>query len=465
MNERGSTAISVFLALLSWSLPPVLAEGPDGAVPQKRLSDHVILVSVDGFSNALLWDERAPLPFLRSQLDQAAVARDGLICSFPTVTWPNHTTLVTGASPAAHGVLANNVYDRRSRKPVQLILDPIFDKNELVRVPTIYDAAHRAGLKTAALAWPAVRGAKTLDWLVPDMHTRDGFERYCTPGLLDRLLAAGIPANRYGPWLGESAGGAKRDWLWTEAAIYLFRKYRPNLLVIHYVEMDHVLHRYGPGTGDDLWVATYTDHCLRRLWEGVHEALGPDARITLLIASDHGFFETNRSINLGVFFKKNPLPEGIRPVIVSQGGAAAIYLIGNAVTGQVREQVKHLLQQTEGVERVYLPGEFHELGQPTPDESPWAPDLWAAAQRGYSFSANATAGSVITKGARRGTHGYLPHHPDMRGVFYAVGAGVKPGKLGKVDNRAVAATIANLLAIELPTAQKPPVGVQTPAAK
>lgn len=432
------------------------------AAEEGRLSDHVILVSVDGFANSLLWNERAPLPFLRENLQRAAVARDGLICSFPTVTWPNHTTLVTGVAPATHGVLANNVFDRSSGRRLQLILDPLFTKDELVRSPTVYDAAHAAGLTTAALAWPAVKGAKTLDWLVPDMHTRDGFERYCTPGLLHRLRSVGLPVDRYGPWLSDPTGGAKRDWLWTEAALYLLRHERPALMVIHYVEADHVLHRYGPGTGDDLWVATYTDHCLRRLWEGAKEILGPDARVTLVVASDHGFFEVTRSINLGVFFKGLNLPAGVRAEIVPQGGAAAIYLVGAKVDAELRQTVREALTKVEGVERVFLPDEFEVLGQPRPDENPWAPDLWAAARRGYAFSSNASADAVVTQGEPRGTHGYLPHHPDMRGVFYAIGAGIKPGKLGKVDNRSVAATLARLLDLEFPHAEMPPVAVDAP---
>lgn len=436
-----------------------LAGGAAGAGDEHRLTDHVIVVSVDGFANSLLWNEHAPLPFLRSHLGDAAVADDGMVCSFPTVTWPNHTTLVTGVSPAKHGVLANNVFDRSRGQQVQLILDPVFGKEELVRVPTVYDVAHRAGLSTAALAWPAVKGARTLDWLVPDMHTRDGFEQFCTPGLLDRLRAAGIPVDRYGAWLSEPAGGAKRDWLWTEAALYLLRRHRPNLMVIHYVEMDHVLHRYGPGTGDDLWVATYTDHCLRHLWEGAKAALGPGARLTLIVTSDHGFFETNRSINLGVFFKQLSLPDSIRTIAISQGGAAAIYLVGEGVDDRVRREVSEELKKVEGAERVFLPGEFVTLGQPTPDESPWAPDIWVAARRGYAFSGSASGDAVVTEVSPRGTHGYLPDHPDMRGVFYAIGAGVKPGKLGKVDNRSVAPTIARLLGLELPDAESPPVGV------
>ena len=446
---------TALLLLIGLYLPAVEAHGTAVAGPAaSRATDYVIIVSVDGFANHLLWNKAAPMPFLRARLPQAAVARDGQVCSFPTVTWPNHTTLVTGVSPARHGVLANNVYDRMQKKRLQLIIDPLFDKDELVRVPTLYDVAHRAGLKTAALAWPATRRASTLDWTVPDMHVRDGFARYATPGLLERLRRAGLPVDRYGPWLSDPTGGAKRDWLWIEAAIKLYRTERPNLMLIHFVEMDHVLHRYGPGSGDDLWVATYTDYCLRRLWEGARAALGPEARVTMIISSDHGFFAVHRTINLGVFFKQT-YRDRLRPVIVPQGGSAAIYLPNS--DPDVRSKVARELARVEGVQAVFEPEQFDQLGQPRPDENPWAPDLWVAAEEGYSFSANSSAKAVVTTGSRRGTHGFLPDQDRMRGVFIMFGAGVAKGvNLGKVDNRQVAPTAAALLGLSLEHAELPP---------
>src|SRR5437867_5754468 len=87
----------------------------------------VILVSVDGLAGFYLHDERAELPTLRRMAGKGGRA-DGLECSFPTVTWPNHTTLVTGVPPMKHGVLGNNYLDRKTATSVPLIPDPLFDK-------------------------------------------------------------------------------------------------------------------------------------------------------------------------------------------------------------------------------------------------------------------------------------------------------------------------------------------------
>ncbi|HAW27947.1 MAG TPA: alkaline phosphatase family protein, partial [Planctomycetaceae bacterium] len=120
----------------------------------------VILVSVDGLANFYLDDPLADMPTLR-KLAKTGARADGMVCSFPTVTWPNHTTLVTGTTPAKHGVIGNNYLDRKSATSVAFIPDPLFDKDQIVKVPTIYDAAHNAGLVTAGIVWPATRNART----------------------------------------------------------------------------------------------------------------------------------------------------------------------------------------------------------------------------------------------------------------------------------------------------------------
>ena len=127
---------------------------------------HVVLVSVDGLSASYLSDSRAEMPNLRAIAAKGVSAR-GMQTSFPSVTWPSHTSLVTGMHPARHGVIGNAVWNRQTGKRVVYIGDPVLTKNEAIRVPTLYDVAHQAGLSTASVIWPCSNGAKTLDWIIP----------------------------------------------------------------------------------------------------------------------------------------------------------------------------------------------------------------------------------------------------------------------------------------------------------
>src|SRR5260221_8755637 len=168
----------------------------------------VVLISVDGLAHYYFDDPKAEMPTIR-QLAAEGARAEKMKCSMPTVTWPNHTTLVTGVNPGKHGVIGNSYLDRAKGTIVSLIPDPLFNKDEIVKTPTIYDVAKAAGLKTAAIIWPASRGAQTLDWTVPDVATDELFQGYATPSLLTEFKAAGIPSEKQGGWWKTGQGQAR----------------------------------------------------------------------------------------------------------------------------------------------------------------------------------------------------------------------------------------------------------------
>src|SRR4051794_35684349 len=130
-------------------------------------ANHVILITIDGFPATLLDDPKAPIPNLRALAKQGAVATEGMHISDPAITWPNHTTLVTGVRPDKHSVLFNGVLVRPGDgKPVRI--DPARDQAALVAAPTVFDLLHTAGLRTAAINWPCTRNATSLDDNFPD---------------------------------------------------------------------------------------------------------------------------------------------------------------------------------------------------------------------------------------------------------------------------------------------------------
>lgn len=418
----------------------------------------VVLVSVDGLANFYLDDPKADMPTLR-KLAQDGARAQGMVCSFPTVTWPNHTTLVTGATPARHGVIGNNYLDRKSASSVPFIPDPLFDKDQIVKVPTIYDAAHRSGLVTAGIIWPASRNARTLDWTVPDMFGKEAWSKYGTQTWLEELRQEGLPVDEHGAWTGESGGGVKRDWLYTRMARQLFKKHPPNLLVIHLVEVDHVEHKHGPRSPEAYWSVSYADDRLRDIVEAIKLSPHRD-KTTLVIASDHGFFPITKDIRPNVLLKQQGLlsKEKKQAYCLSQGGACMVYLLDEEISEKTRATLKKKLAAVEGIQAVLEQDEYTKLGQPTPAEDSRAPDFWLAAKSGYSFT-NSDAGeeTVVARKTRGGTHGYLPDQPDMLATLVISGYGVKPGTdLGKIQSLDVAPTMARLLGIKLPTAQGEP---------
>src|SRR6187401_453710 len=121
------------------------ADAQSTTIPAKDRT--VILISIDGMPAWLWADPTLPVPNLRRLAREGAVA-ERMTVSNPSITWINHTTLVTGVNPQKHGVLFNGLLMRNGPTGA-LALEPWRDKAELVHVPTVYDVAFKAGLKTA----------------------------------------------------------------------------------------------------------------------------------------------------------------------------------------------------------------------------------------------------------------------------------------------------------------------------
>jgi predicted AlkP superfamily pyrophosphatase or phosphodiesterase len=440
MTGRLAAAVGVLLGV---------AASAWGAGPAK--DGCVVLISVDGLAGFYLDDPRAELPTIRGLAKEGARA-SGTVCSFPTVTWPNHTTLVTGVSPAKHGVIGNDYLDRKSGTKIPFIPDPLFDKDEIVKVPTVYDVAHKAGLVTAGVIWPASRNARTLDFTVPDMAGDEAWPKYGTPRWLAELKAAGIPVEKHGTWV-KDGSGVQRDWLYTRLARHVLEHHRPNLLLVHLIELDHVQHKFGPQTPEAYWAVSHEDDRVRDIVEATRRTFGEKA--TIVVVSDHGFMPIEKDVRPNVVAKRLGLrgkdKEGLRVECVPQGGSCEVYLLGEGDRAGAAGRLKDELGKVEGVQAVIGPEGFAALGQPTPEQDSRAPDLWLAAKKGYTFTeSEAGEEPVVARSSRAGTHGYLPDQPDLLGTLVMAGRGVRAGaNVGKISNRDVAPTVARLLGVEM----------------
>src|SRR5438445_3522355 len=133
------------------------------AVAQDR---HVVVISLDGFPASVLRDPNVPFPVLRKLAREGAIA-EGMKPVNPTVTWPNHTAIITGVSPARHGVLYNGL-PVRNGDGKSLKVEPWIEKKELVQVPTLSDVARDAGMTTAEVDWVAIYPTTSVTWAFPE---------------------------------------------------------------------------------------------------------------------------------------------------------------------------------------------------------------------------------------------------------------------------------------------------------
>lgn len=418
---------------------------------------HVILISIDGLASYYFDDPRAHMPTIRA-LAARGVRAKRMQASFPSVTWPNHTTLVTGVEPGRHGVIANNYYDRATKKSVPFIPDPLFDKHEIVKTPTVYDVAHAAGLKTAGVIWPASRNAATLDWQLPDVFDQQIFESASTPSLLAELRAKGIPYEKQMEWCkAGNAGKPQRDWLYTRIAEHVLINHRPNVLLLHLVTVDAFEHATGRNSAEAYWACNDSDNRVREIVEATKTA-GIYEQTAFFVTADHGFITYTNQIKPNVLLKQAGLLQAAGPRIVeqdayclAQGGAAMIYLLKDTERAATIARLRREFAAVPGVAAVLTPDQFHTVGQLPPDQDPRSPDLYLSAADGYSFSGSAAGDDIVSPTAgSRGAHGYLTTHPLMYAGFVAAGAGLRSGVvLDEISNLDVAPTMAAVLGLQM----------------
>lgn len=420
---------------------------------------YVVLVSIDGLADYYFEDPKAFMPIIRELAANGARSKR-MECSFPTVTWPNHTSLVTGVHAGKHGVLGNNYFDRETQKTVPLIPDPLFDKHEIVTSPTVYDVVHEAGLKTAGVCWPASRRAATLDWQVPDVFDQAIFEDSSTASLLEELKDKGIPYWKQNEWckMG-NAGKPMRDWMYTRIAEHIITTHMPNLLMVHLVSVDALEHATGRQSEEAYWAIGDSDRCVRELIDAT-ETAGIRDKTTFFICADHGFITYTKQILPNIVLREEGFREGKglklrqQAYALAQGGGCFIYILDEENKTVIREQLAKRFAEVEGVEVVITPEKFAKFGHRTPEEDPKEPDLMLSAADGYSFSGSDNGDAVITEtDGPKGSHGYSPFHKLMGATCVVGGAGIKDGiVLEEISNTDVAPTIAKILGVDMPSA-------------
>jgi predicted AlkP superfamily pyrophosphatase or phosphodiesterase len=422
------------------------------AAPIPAKDRIVILISVDGFPAWIWKDPNLVIPNLRKLAAEGAVA-DAMTVSNPSITWINHTTLVTGVNPRKHGVLFNGLL-MRNGPTGPLALEPWRDKAELVHVPTVYDVAFKAGLKTAQVDWVAILNSGTINYEFLEIPTPGGATE-------QEMIAAGIvSADDIRNWT-KGRTIVWRDAVWTKAAMHIVEQHKPNLLLYHLLTTDAVNHANGPGTIASYAAYAYADRLIGDLLDSLTRA-GLRDRATIVVATDHGFKKVQKVIHTNVALRdaglirlKDGKVESCDAYAMPQGGLCFVYVTDPAKRAELLPKLKTLCAGLEGVAKVIDGNDGPTLGMPTPAENQGMGDLVLYAKDSYAFFQGLDGAEVVRESKTYlGTHGYLNTDPEIDGIFLASGYGIKPGvKLERVTNLDVAPTIAELLGVPLPNVE------------
>ncbi|HKW90833.1 MAG TPA: ectonucleotide pyrophosphatase/phosphodiesterase [Methylomirabilota bacterium] len=410
---------------------------------------RVVVISIDGFA-AFYWsDPQARLPHLRRLAERGAVAA-GMETVFPSTTWPTHVSMVTGVSPRTHGVVANHVLNRATGATEDLTGDPIYDAPALLRAPTVYDLAHRAGLRTAAIDWPATRNAPTLDFNLPFFKDQRVFETQTARAVWEELKSLGYPLHRQGEWA-QLPKRFHKDEMVGRVAAHVAGRHEPALLLLHFLCVDSFQHLYGPRTPEVYWALAYVDGLVGRfLGELGDHAL---ERTSVFVVSDHGFLPSTREIRPNVRLRR--LGAAREACFVMNHGAGALYRL--EADGAALEQLARAIAGMEGVSGMWTAKEYGALGLPTPGDHHQVADVMFEATPGYSFGDAAEGEDEHGAPRYLGTHGQRPLYADNAAFFLAAGAGVRRAvSLPTIRSRDVAPTVAECLGLRMEAVEGAP---------
>jgi predicted AlkP superfamily pyrophosphatase or phosphodiesterase len=417
---------------------------------QAQPARHVILVSIDGFAAYHLYNQELRLPNIRELIDQGAWFASSETV-FPSVTHPSHTTIVTGVEPRVHGVINNSMANRRTGESFHPTNKR---RKEIVRVPTIFDAAKAKGLTTAAFFWPETKDDPAIDHNIPEVFTpeRKGDITAVSGKWMDELKSAGVPIDLYFRWFGTERHGAG-DAVLAEAAAYTIEKYKPGLLAIHILVTDKAQHEYGPHHYLSSAALTMADHCVGILRRAAAKA-GIERETAFIVAADHGFHSVHQEINVRPVFERAGLLDKVR--LHGGGWAMALELTDrfNAAADQaLLDKVFDALRARGIVRRIAGPEDMHALGQPRFEESDYVAGHYLLIPDIDSYLVADPSSASIAPRPRKAAahgHGYLPQHPRMYPALVLSGAGVKRhAMLPHARNLDIAPTIAHLLGLEL----------------
>jgi predicted AlkP superfamily pyrophosphatase or phosphodiesterase len=348
-----------------------------GAAQQTR-PPILMLVSFDGWR----WDyiSRADTPNLRALASRGVRSR-GLIPSFPTKTFPNHYTIVTGLYPEHHGIVSNNIvepgFSARFTMPSETARDARWWGGE-----PIWVTAMRQGLRTGSMFWPGsearIGGMWPTEWK-PFDDTMSNADR--VKQVLEWLA---LPPDR-----------------------------QPSFVTLYFSETDHAGHDYGPDSPQVLEAAHHLDEALGQLVSGV-ERLGLIDRTSFVVVSDHGMSQHAASHTI---FLDDYLDLSTVEVIE---WTPVVELAPRSASSTSIDKVYRALKGKHHALTVYkreeVPARLHYRNNPR------IPPLVGLADDGWMITSHQRLADALKKGNKMGgEHGYDPKYRSMHGLFVAEG--------------------------------------------
>ncbi|MFZ7943134.1 alkaline phosphatase family protein [Neobacillus sp. 19] len=419
-----------------------------------RLTDHLIIISFDCLS-ALDYPILKDLPHFQSLLKNGTYV-ENVETIYPSVTYPCHATIVTGNYPNRHGVINNTLLQPGRPSP-----DWNWYRN-CIQGTTLYDEAKKANLTTAALLWP-VTGKANIDYNMPEIFANRPWQNQILVSLMSGTPSFQWDLNKRYGHIRKGLSQPELDDFVLESAVDTIKTKKPNLLMVHFTDLDTQRHDHG-FSSEEAIAAIHRHHKrLGRILAALHES-GIHENATVAVLGDHSALDEHKAVNLNVLLhKKNLISTNTKGKIInwqayckSCDGSAYIY-IKDQHNSTVLHQVKHLLDSLlddpeSGIERVLTGAQAAEKG------ADGTCAFMIEACRGYYFLEDLKGDYIKTITREDATadkkytlacHGYSPEKENYGTILMAAGKGIQSTILSSIRLVDEGPTFARLLGITL----------------
>jgi predicted AlkP superfamily pyrophosphatase or phosphodiesterase len=376
---------------------------------QQKDLPYVVLISFDGFRADYV--ERFDLKNFKSFIKNGGAA-EALIPSFPSKTFPNHYTLVTGLYPGHHGLVDNTFFDPSKNQHYGMrIREAVIDPSYYGGTP-LWILARQNSVKSASYFW--VGSELKQDALHPDYYLQ-----------YDQSVPFEKRVDQVFEWL------------------KLPEAERPHMITLYFSSPDSESHDFGPLAEQTREKLFALDSLLGNFMTRVKETKLP---INVVLVSDHGMSELTQ--NTGTYIMLDDLVKTKKNVVTVVNGGTQAHLYTNPTK---RDSIYLDLKSREKNFKVYKQENFPAAWHYAHERSG---DLLIVVDNGrYLMSGTIEKLHESMKpGSSFGAHGYDPYtNKDMYGIFYANGPNIKPGsKIKAVQNIHVYPLVAEILKMKVP---------------
>ncbi len=387
-TERlGRVAVPAFLAALILFLAPgwcaAQATSPAVEVPNppnaaaKQTAHYVVLVSLDGFRYD--YAKKFDAKNLIAMAARGASAPDGMIPSFPSVTFPSHISIVTGLYPEHHGIVANSFYDPARKESYSLANPKGLNDGSWYGGTPLWVLAEQQGMRSACFFWPGseaeIQGKRPSYYQPYDDNFPDEKR-------VDQVLA----------WL------------------QLPPERRPHFITLYYGDTDHAGHAYGPDAPETAEAVRRVDEMIGRLSAGITASGLP---VDLIVLADHGM-ETLQG-SWVILDKWADLSQ-------FETSGSLLYAKSEADAGKAYQSLKGVSDKFKVYRRANVPAYLHY------DSNPREGDPVVIPMGPFTIVAHDPNANGGTRSPPRGGHGYDPREmPSMKAIFYAAGPDIRAG--------------------------------------